>query len=302
MYSKTRRRADETAPESKGAPKRSDPSPHDRFVLHTSIGKTPGRPDRDPPRCEPPRMATRIPEVGYAIELPPVAPSLREDRAAAPKSDALLLVRVCFARRPVGHVRNPAGMRRCQSTREACDGEIEAAPKEMDGARFAEEAGTKHLAEPIRLQQYAPKARGVSLIVGSVDLVFVEGYCSRDLVGSFVDRNMEIERAQQLRDAAIEIGDGHRLEPQTRPFAAAAGDAQRMVDEVEVDLKKTVDSVRHRRRREPARRHVERDVPPVVDQRFLLEADLSDDLRPQVKGVECLLPPRVSEFRPAFHR
>src|SRR5579883_2711551 len=161
MYSKTRRRADETAPESKGAPKRSDPSPHDRFVLHTSIGKTPGRPDRDPPRCEPPRMATRIPEVGYAIELPPVAPSLREDRAAAdrcrnrrsrrspgrrPKSDALLLVRVCFARRPVGHVRNPAGMRRCQSTREACDGEIEAAPKEMDGARFAEEAGTKHLA------------------------------------------------------------------------------------------------------------------------------------------------------------
>src|SRR5439155_20928508 len=84
------------------------------------------------------------------------------DRAPSrPESAAAHLVRVGLARDPVGEVRDTAGVARRRTPREACHGEVEAAPEEMDGAALADETGTERLQHAVRLYEHAPEALGV---------------------------------------------------------------------------------------------------------------------------------------------
>jgi hypothetical protein len=62
-------------------------------------------------------------------------------------------------------------------------------------------------------------------------------------------------------------------------LAVGCAELKEVVDEVELDLE-TAPARVHERRREPTGRDVERDVPPVVDQRRRRQSDLADDLEP----------------------
>ena len=59
-------------------------------------------------------------------------------------------------------------MERSGSPRETGHGEVEAAPKEMNGARLAQEAGSKKLEYAIDLDKHTPKAMGGGGVVGGV--------------------------------------------------------------------------------------------------------------------------------------
>ena len=72
-----------------------------------------------------------------------------------------------------------------------------------------------------------------------------------------------------------------------------------MVDEIEVDLE-AARAVRHRRGREPARGHIERHLPPVIDQRRLRQADLADHLRPKLQRRAGVAPFGEGQARPDF--
>ena len=70
-----------------------------------------------------------------------------------------------------------------------------------------------------------------------------------------------------------------------------------MIDEVEVDLEPAV-TVRDRRRRQAPRRHVQRDVPPVVERRREGQPHLADDLGPHVQRGDRGLPVPPRQLRP----
>src|SRR5689334_10775380 len=74
-----------------------------------------------------------------------------------------------------------------------------------------------------------------------------------------------------------------------------------MVDEVEVDLEDAC-TMPDRRCRQPSRGHVINDMPRMVDPWRLHQADLADDLGPELQGRAGLLPGGVGQAGPSFHR
>ena len=78
-------------------------------------------------------------------------------------------------------------MRRCVAPGEAGDGEVEAAPPEVDRARLADEAGAKSLEDGEHRRQRFPEARGGVPLIFSWLRVLGEGDGVGDLVGAPVE-------------------------------------------------------------------------------------------------------------------
>src|SRR5262245_6621815 len=72
-----------------------------------------------------------------------------------------------------------------------------------------------------------------------------------------------------------------------------------MIDEIEVDLEREL-TVWDGGSPEPARRDVERHLPPVVLHRGEHQACLADDLAPKLQGVAGILPRLQRESRPGL--
>src|SRR5205085_9982371 len=70
-------------------------------------------------------------------------------------------------------------------------------------------------------------------------------------------------------------------------------------DEIEIKLECAL-AVRDRRCGQPARGHIERHVPPMIDERRLRKTNLADDLRPHVQGRISILPFGERQRRPSF--
>ena len=130
-----------------------------------------------------------------------------------------------------------------------------------------------------------------------MDVILVEADRVGDLDRHRPDPHLQAERAQPGHDLGVEIGD--RTGPQWQRLApAVAGvDAQRVVDEIEIDLEGQA-AIRHRRGGQPAAGHIERHMPPMVDRGRQREADLADDLGPQMQGGAGVLPLRIGQGGP----
>ena len=73
--------------------------------------------------------------------------------AARPEPRAAHLVRIGLANDGVGQMRHAARMQRRTPPGESRDGEIEAAPEEMDRAAFADEAGAEQFEHAVDLRR-----------------------------------------------------------------------------------------------------------------------------------------------------
>src|SRR4030095_4678972 len=102
--------------------------------------------------------------------------------AAGPEARAADLVRIRFARDPVGQMRNAAGMRRSRTAGESRGCKIGAAPEEMHWNALADEARPELLEHALRLHQHAPVAIGVLAVVGAMNLIRVEPDRVRQLI------------------------------------------------------------------------------------------------------------------------
>jgi len=130
-----------------------------------------------------------------------------------------------------------------------------------------------------------------------VDAVLREADRVRDLVRHLLDRDLDAEAAKDLHERSVEVGDGLRLERQ-RPLLAAAGSrGEAVAGEVELELEDLA-ADRNRRGAEPARRHVERNLPAVIRPRRQRQPDLADDLRPELQGRGRLAPRRIRQSGP----
>jgi hypothetical protein len=114
---------------------------------------------------------------------------------------------------------------------------------------------------------------------------------------SLLDFDVDAELPQRLMQAAIEIGDRDAICELKRAASAVVGaHDQRVVDEVEVDLKCRV-VVMQPPGREAAHVDVEWGVPPLVARRRGREADLAHDLAVEVQRVLGRTPVGEVEFR-----
>src|SRR5262249_23281026 len=126
---------------------------------------------------------------------------------ARPEARAAALVAVALGVRPARIARHRAGRSGGAAPREARDGEIEAAPEEVDGAAFAEEPRAEFTEHAECRQHRATEAlRGVG-VVGAVRLVLVERDRVLDLGGPRADRRGELELVERRAHGAVEVRD-----------------------------------------------------------------------------------------------
>src|SRR6516165_405448 len=95
--------------------------------------------------------------------------------------------------------------------------EVEAAPKEMNGARLAQEAGSKKLEYAIDLDKHTPKAMGGGGVVRGVGQILRKWDRVGYLIRHLVDRDPDLDAVQEIDDATIEFGNGLRLQRQLAP-------------------------------------------------------------------------------------
>jgi hypothetical protein len=106
----------------------------------------------------------------------------------------------------------------------------------------------------------------------SVRLVFAEANWVRHFVGPLANFHFYPKVSQSCHHSHIKIG--YRLRSQRYlPLL----DTKQMVDEIEVDLKNSF-AERNRRGREPARRHVESDVPGMIEPWSLRQSNFAEPI------------------------
>src|SRR5262249_14297545 len=155
------------------------------------------------------RVAGKTSGLGVGVGIEDAA---REGVVARPEAGAAHLVRVRFAGHRIRQPRYATGVRRRRASREARDGQVEAAPEEMHRAHLAEETAAKVRDDDVGLQQYAPEAPGRIGVVAAVCAVLGEANRVDELHRSVVDRDRDTELAQHRADACVEVGDRLWLE------------------------------------------------------------------------------------------
>src|SRR5260221_1109717 len=186
-------------------------------------------------------------------------------------------------------------MRRGRPSRETGHREIEAAPKEMDGARLAEKAGTEELEDPIDLDERAPEAVGRAGIIACVASVLRKPDWVRHLIRHFMNADRNAEVAQKIHCSVIELGDWLRSERKSLFLALAGPPDQLVVEEIKLELKSFF-ADRDRRCAEPAGGNVKRDLPAMVQPGGQRQPDLADDLRPELQCLRGIAPARIRQI------
>src|SRR5262249_57793863 len=89
------------------------------------------------------------------------------------------------------------------------------------------------------------------------------------------------------------------LEHDLAELPGTRADPEHMIDEIEINLKAAA-VPRDRRGRQPACRHVESDLPRMIEPGRQLQPDLADDLGPEVHRVACVFPRRIRQLGPTL--
>src|ERR1700723_1518085 len=195
----------------------------------------------------------------------------------------------------------PARMARRTPARKAGHGEIEAAPEEMHRARFAEESGAELLEHAVDVDQDLQEAPHRVRVVGGVLAVQRKPDRLRQFTWHLIDDDINVEFCERSHHRRIEARDRLSGQRKAPPAAAAGRNPQIVIDEVEVDLERA-HAVRDRRGRKPARGDVKGNVPGVVEPGGPREADLADDLGPQMQRRVGFTPLGDGQFRPRHMR
>ncbi len=120
-----------------------------------------------------------------------------------------------------------------------------------------------------------------------------------DLAGHGGDGRLNAEGGQRAHRGGVELRHRHRLQRDVARGAVAHIQPQHVIDEVEIDLE-LASAGRHRSGGQPARGHIERDVPGMVQPWRQREADLADHLGPQMQRRAGVAPIRGRQRGPAF--
>ena len=134
-------------------------------------------------------------------------------------------------------------------------------------------------------------------IVRRMQMILAETNRVGNLVGQLIDADLYAKLREGAHEICVEIGDGARAERDVLLTAVAGRNPQHVVQEVEIELKAAIPK-RNWGGGQAPRRHIEHDVPRVVEPRRLHEADLAHDLGPQLQGGAGIFPRVIGQFWP----
>ena len=120
-------------------------------------------------------------------------------------------------------------------------------------------------------------------------VVLVEAGGVSNFVGFRVDLHLQPKPCHLLHQALVESRHRPRFQRKTTGTAVARVDRKPMLHEVKIDLERLI-AVRNGRRREPRGRHVQRDMPAMIDPGTLRQPNLAGDLHPPVQYRVSLAP------------
>ena len=182
---------------------------------------------------------------------------------ARPPAGADALVRVRLARRPVGEVRDAAGMYGGRPAGKASAGQIAAPPPEVHRTAFSQERATESLEHVLRLHESAPETLDRVGVVGGVRAILGERNRFHRLDRHRPHLQVDPGVAQQRAVFAVELRYRARAQGEVVLPPVARAQHQIVSEEIELDVEGPR-ALGNGGGAEPARRHVERDVPPVV--------------------------------------
>lgn len=185
------------------------------------------------------------------------------------------------------------------AARKARDGMVKASPEKMHRAAFADKAAAKFLEDGVHGEKNAPEAARVGGIVARVRDVLVEPDGVGDFHGHGPNFYVDTDGSEDVHRLAVEPGDGAREEGDGLRLAPTGANVEAMREEIKFHFE-NAGAVGNRRSREAAGADVERNFPPMIDVRALVEADLADDLRPHVKSGAGVFPFGIGKCGPGF--
>src|SRR4029078_7477003 len=158
--------------------------------------------------------------------------------AAWPKARARDLVGIGVELHCCRHVGHGAarGERRGLAPRETRHCEVEAPPEKMHRAAFSDETSAGLEEHAFGLEENAPVALGIIMVVRAVDMILAEGDCIRNLVRHLINADIKPKLSERTHHLCVKIGHGSWVEFDLFMGAVARRDPQGMVDEIEVDL------------------------------------------------------------------
>jgi hypothetical protein len=160
----------------------------------------------------------------------------------------------------------------------------------MHRAGLAEETASEPLQYAIGLDENAPAPVGGGCVVGSMLAIIGE----RD-GGYDFDRpappecEVETERSQRRQVFRVEVRHRARCQREPPHRAVIGAHRERVIEKIDIDREGPV-AIGHGRGGEAARRHIERDLPPMVLHGRQCQPRLADDLQPHVERRIGILP------------
>jgi hypothetical protein len=198
----------------------------------------------------------------------------------------------------LGRDRVGARDRRRPPAREPCVRQVEAVPEEVDRARLAGELRREPPQGGVGDPQDPPEPLDRVRVVAVVQRVLRERRAVTEVERIRNDGGRDADLGQRREEVGVEGRDRQPVpEREPGPAARAGPDLQAVVDEIELDLGGQV-AARHGAGGEPARRDVERHVPPVVAEGRERHPDLAQHLAVAVQGLLGRFPLPVGELGP----
>src|SRR5262249_16385402 len=155
---------------------------------------------------------------------------------------------------------NATWVTRGGTSRKARHSKIKAPQKKVNRPRFAEKAGTKVSKNLLRRKEHPPKAIGIVGVIGRVHGILFERDTISDFARHRFDGCINFKFAKRNHHVFIEFCDAHRLEHHLTKLSFAEPDPKHMIDEIKINLE-IATAPRNRRSRQPACRHIKRDMP-----------------------------------------
>src|SRR5215510_11271655 len=134
-------------------------------------------------------------------------------------------------------MRNASWMAWRTAARKAGHRQIEAAPEKMHRARLADEAGAELFEQAVAVDEDLQEALHRLGIVGGMCRVLRESRWLRQLVRHVADDELDSEFGQRRHHGGVEACDRLPGQRELPLLAVTGGNAQHVVEKVEVDLK-----------------------------------------------------------------
>ncbi len=158
----------------------------------------------------------------------------------------------------------------CVPSRKEGEGQVEAAPEEVDGTALAQERRAIALHDGLGLHQDAPEAVGVERVIGGVDLIDITANGVAHFAGQGINRDLDAQDVQTVHKFPVEGGHGAGDERQHFGGSLAGANRDIVLDDVKIDVKGAT-VIGNSRGGQPERGDVQGDMPPVVEKDFLCQ-------------------------------